>query len=29
MTTESKPSFPPFDNESAIKKVRLAENAWN
>lgn len=29
MTTESKPPFPPFDNESAIRKVRLAENAWN
>ena len=29
MVTESKPPFPPFDQESAIKKVRLAENAWN
>jgi len=29
MTTESKPPLPPFDNESAVKKVRLAEDAWN
>ncbi|MEO0941101.1 MAG: nuclear transport factor 2 family protein [Cyanobacteria bacterium J06642_12] len=29
MTTESKPPFPPFDTEAAIKKVRLAEDAWN
>ena len=29
MTTESKSPCPPFDEESAIKKVRLAENAWN
>ena len=29
MTIESKPPFPPFDQESAIQKVRLAENAWN
>lgn len=27
--TESKPPFPPFNFESAVKKVRLAENAWN
>jgi len=24
-----RPPFPPFDIESAIKKVRLAEDAWN
>ena len=24
-----KPPFPPFNLESAIKKVRLAEDAWN
>jgi len=29
MTDESKPPFPPFDSETAIKKVRLAEDAWN
>ncbi len=29
MNNESKPPFPPFDQESAIKKVRLAEDAWN
>ena len=27
MTT--KPPLPPFNEETAIKKVRLAENAWN
>ena len=26
---ETKPPVPPFDRESAIKKVRLAEDAWN
>jgi nuclear transport factor 2 (NTF2) superfamily protein len=29
MTTESKPPFPPFTIETATKKVRLAEDAWN
>ncbi len=29
MTDESKPPFPPFDLDSAVKKVRLAEDAWN
>lgn len=24
-----KPPLPPFDRESAIQKVRLAEDAWN
>ena len=24
-----KPPIPPFNSETAIKKVRLAENAWN
>ena len=29
-TTENpRPPFPPFDVESAAKKVRLAEDAWN
>lgn len=27
--TESKPPFPPFTVESATKKVRFAEDAWN
>jgi uncharacterized protein len=26
---EPRPPFPPFDAESAAKKVRAAENAWN
>ena len=26
---ESRPPFPPFDRESAIVKVRLAEDGWN
>lgn len=26
---ESKPPFPPFNEEAAIAKVRMAENAWN
>ena len=25
----SKPPLPPFNSETAIKKVRMAENAWN
>lgn len=29
MTIESRPPIPPFDTESAIQKVRLAEDAWN
>ena len=29
MSDETKPPFPPFDHESAVKKVRLAEDAWN
>jgi uncharacterized protein len=29
MTSESRPPLPPFDVESATKKVRLAEDAWN
>ena len=29
MTTDTKPPLPPFTEESAIKKVRLAEDAWN
>ncbi|PCI12090.1 MAG: hypothetical protein COB71_10635 [Thiotrichales bacterium] len=29
MADESKPPFPPFDKETATKKVRLAEEAWN
>ena len=27
--SESRPPLPPFTRESAIEKVRLAENAWN
>jgi uncharacterized protein len=27
--TESRPPFPPFDLESATKKVQVAEDAWN
>ena len=27
--TESRPPFPPFTSESAIIKVRAAENGWN
>jgi uncharacterized protein len=27
--TESRPPFPPFDTESALKKVQAAEDAWN
>ena len=29
MTNETKPPFPPFDEESATQKVRMAEDAWN
>jgi hypothetical protein len=29
MTPEQKPPFPPFDEDSAKQKVRMAENAWN
>ena len=29
MSTTTKPPLPPFDRESAIQKVRAAENAWN
>mgnify|MGYP002639366886 FL=1 len=29
MINESRPPFPPFDQESAIKKVRMAEDGWN
>lgn len=29
MTDESKPPCPPFNSETAVKKVRLAEDAWN
>ena len=28
-TESARPPFPPFDAESAAKKVRLAEDAWN
>ena len=27
--TESRPPFPPFDLDSAMKKVQAAEDAWN
>lgn len=26
---EQRPPFPPFERETAIQKVRMAENAWN
>ena len=26
---ENKPPLPPFTNETAIQKVRMAEDAWN
>jgi uncharacterized protein len=29
MSTNTKPPLPPFNRESAIQKVRAAENAWN
>ena len=29
MTTETKPPVPPFTYEDAVKKVRMAEDAWN
>lgn len=29
MTDELKPPLPPFDQDAAIRKVRLAEDAWN
>ena len=29
MKTESKPPLPPFDTHAAVRKVRLAEDAWN
>ena len=28
-TSESSPPLPPFEQESARKKVRLAEDGWN
>jgi len=27
--SESRPPFPPFDRETALKKVQAAEDAWN
>jgi len=27
--SESRPPFPPFDQETATEKVRMAENGWN
>ena len=29
MTTENRPPLPPFSRETAIQKVRLAEDGWN
>jgi uncharacterized protein len=29
MSTEQRPPLPPFTHETAVQKVRLAENAWN
>ena len=28
-TTPARPPFPPFTRDSAVQKVRLAEDAWN
>jgi nuclear transport factor 2 (NTF2) superfamily protein len=28
-TSESKPPFPPFTRETALQKVRMAEDGWN
>jgi uncharacterized protein len=28
-TTPARPSFPQFTRDSAMQKVRLAEDAWN
>jgi len=28
-TTEARPPFPPFTRETAIQKVRMAEDGWN
>src|SRR5205823_9485077 len=28
-TTAARPPLPPFTHESAIRKVRMAEDAWN
>ena len=29
MPEEARPPFPPFSKETALRKVRLAEDAWN
>ncbi|MFI6350093.1 DUF1348 family protein [Streptomyces sp. NPDC050560] len=29
MSDPARPPFPPFDRESAVRKVRMAEDAWN
>ena len=29
MTTTERPPLPPFTHETAVQKVRMAENAWN
>lgn len=29
IVTEQRPPFPPFNDETAVQKVRLAEDAWN
>lgn len=29
MTTTDRPPLPPFTHETAVQKVRMAENAWN
>ena len=29
MTNEARPPFPPFTRETAIQKVRMAEDGWN
>jgi len=29
LTEQARPPLPPFDADSAARKVRLAEDAWN
>jgi nuclear transport factor 2 (NTF2) superfamily protein len=29
ISAESRPPFPPFTNETATQKVRMAEDGWN
>ena len=29
ISSEARPPFPPFTRETALQKVRMAEDAWN